>query len=119
MEEGTVTWRVFGVYMLLILLMLLGGTTTAQVIVTEFNAEWNKSNGVEWLIELEDCEVTKVDIVKYPKFQKKHKIVVVPTIIIFKDGEEIKRFQANISFSMKATREEIQEVINEQLMSDF
>jgi len=119
MEEGTVTWRVFGVYMLLILLMLLGGTATAQVIVTEFNAEWNKSNGVEWLIELEDCEVTKVDIVKYPKFQKKHKIVVVPTIIIFKDGEEIKRFQANISFSMKATREEIQEVINEQLMSDF
>jgi len=54
MEEGTVTWRVFGVYMLLILLMLLGGTATAQVIVTEFNAEWNKSNGVEWLIELED-----------------------------------------------------------------
>ena len=119
MEERTVTWRIFAMYMLLIFLMLLGGSVSSQVVVTEFNAEWNKSNGVEWLIELEDCEVTKVDIVKYPKFQKKHKIVVVPTIIIFKDGEEIKRFQADISFSMKATRKEIQEVINEQLMSDF
>ena len=119
MEEGEVTWRIFGIYMLLILLMLLGSTARAQVIVTEFNAEWNKSNGVEWLIELEDCEVTKVDIVKYPKFQKKHKIVVVPTIIIFKDGEEMKRFQADISFSIKATRKELQDYINELLMSDF
>tara|TARA_R110000824_G_scaffold154479_7_gene326641 strand:+ start:2969 stop:3328 length:360 start_codon:yes stop_codon:yes gene_type:complete len=119
MEEGTVTWRIFGIYMLLIILMLLGSTATSQVIVTEFNAEWNKSNGVKWLGELEDCEITKVDIVKYTKLQKKHKIVVVPTIIIFKDGEEVERFQADISFSMKATRKELQEVINEQLMSDF
>ena len=45
--------------------------------------------------------------------------MVVPTIIIFKDGEEVKRFQADISFSMKATRKELQDVVNEQLMSDF
>jgi len=119
MEEKTITWRIFAVYMLVIILMLLGSNASAQVIVTEFNAEWNKSNGVEWLIELEDCEITNVDIVKYSKLQKKHKIVVVPTIIIFKDGEEVKRFQADISFSLKATRKELQEVINEQLMSDF
>ena len=36
-----------------------------------------------------------------------------------KDGEEVKRFQADISFSMKATRKEMQEVIDELLMSDF
>jgi len=119
MEEEAVTWRIFGIYLLLLLVMLLGNTASSQVVVTEFNAEWNKSNGVKWLGELDDCEITKVDIGKHPKFQKKHKIVVVPTIIIFKDGEEVKRFQADISFSMKATREEIQEVINDQLMSDF
>ena len=51
--------------------------------------------------------------------QNKYKVVVVPTIIIFKDGEEVKRFQADISFKMAATREEVQEVIDEQLMSDF
>jgi hypothetical protein len=43
----------------------------------------------------------------------------VPTIIIFKDNEEVKRFQADISFSMKATREEVQGIIDEQNLSDF
>ena len=55
--------------------------------------------------------------------QKKHKIAVIPTIIIFKDGEEVARFQADLSFKMVATREEVQEEIQEeidnQLMSDF
>ena len=119
MEETTITWRIFIVYMLLLLFVLMCGTLSAQVTVTQYNAGWNSANDVEWLKELDDCNVTKVDIVKKPKQQKKHEIVVVPTIIIFKDGEEIKRFQADISFSMKATRKELQEIINDQLMSDF
>ena len=114
-----ITWKIFFGYVLLLLLILVCNTTSAQVVVTHYNAEWNKANDVEWLKKLEDCDITKVDIVKHPKFQKKHKIVVVPTIVIFKDGEEVKRFQADISFSMKATRKELQDIINEQLMSDF
>ena len=43
----------------------------------------------------------------------------MPTVVIFKDGEEVKRFQADISFSMKATKKEMQAVIDELLMSDF
>ena len=117
--EKTITWRIFAMYMLLILFILLAGRASGQVTVTHYNAEWNKANDVKWLNKLSDCDVTKVDIVKKPKQQKKHKIVVVPTIIIFKDGEEVKRFQADISFSMKATRKELQDIINEQLMSDF
>ena len=119
MEETTATWRIFITYMFLLLFMLLCGTLFGQVTVTQYNAGWNSANDVEWLKKLDDCNVTKVDIVKKPKQQKKHKIVVVPTIIIFKDGEEVKRFQADISFSMKATRKELQDIINEQLMSDF
>ena len=117
--EKTMTWRIFTMYMLLILFILLAGHVSAQVTVTHYNAEWNKTNDVKWLNKLSDCDIAKVDIVKQPKLQKKHKIVVVPTIIIFKDGEEVKRFQADISFTMKATRKELQDIINEQLMSDF
>jgi len=118
-DKGHTTWKLFGFYLLIILFMLFTESISGQIIVSEFNADWNKSNKVEWLEELTDCDITKVDIVKNPKLQKKYKIVVVPTLIIFKDGEEVKRFQADISFSMKATRKELQEVINEQLMSDF
>ena len=119
MERINTTWKIFSFYILIILFMLFAESMSAQVTVTHYNAEWNKTNDVEWLNKLSDCDIAKVDIVKQPKLQNKHKIVVVPTIIIFKDGEEVKRFQADISFSMKATREELQDVINEQLMSDF
>jgi len=94
-------------------------TANAQIVVTEFNAEWNAANKVDWLEKLSDCDIAKVDIMKQAELQKKHKIVIVPTIIIFKDGEEIKRFQADLSFKMLATKKELQGVIDEQIMSDF
>ena len=99
--------------------MLFCSNTFAQITVTHFNAEWNAVNKVEWFEKLDDCDLAKVDIVKEPKLQDKHKIVIVPTIIVFKDGEEIKRYQADLSFKLLATRKEIQNFINEQIMSDF
>ena len=71
-------------------------------------------------MDLEDCKTKgTTDIAKNPDIAKEHKIAVVPTIIIFKDGEEVARFQADLSFKMIATREEVQEEISNQLMSDF
>ena len=49
---------------------------------------------------------------------KKYNIVVVPTIIVF-NGEEVKRYQADLSFTMAVTRKEVQEEVDELIMSDF
>jgi thioredoxin-like negative regulator of GroEL len=49
----------------------------------------------------------------------KYEIVVVPTIIVFKDGKEIKRYQADISFKITATKNDIQELVDESIMSGF
>jgi len=38
---------------------------------------------------------------------------------VFDDGEEVKRFQADISFKMVATKKEIQEYIDELIISKF
>ena len=103
----------------LVTLMLVCNSAFSQVVVTQFNADWNSANGVEWFEKLDDCELAKVCIVAQPKLQDKHKIIIVPTIIVFKDGEEIKRYQADLSFKLLATRKEIQNFINEQIMSDF
>ena len=108
------------IYILLIILMFLAGTTFSQITIKHFNAEWNKANSADWFMDLKDCNTKSyVDIVNDPDAQKKYKIAVVPTIIIFKDGEEVARFQADLSFKMVATREEVQEEIDNQLMSDF
>ena len=103
----------------ILLFLLTAFSVKSQIVVTEFNAEWNAANHVDWLSKLSHCDIAKVDITKEIKLQQKHKIVIVPTIIIFKDGEEIERFQADLSFKMLATRKELQNVINEQIMSDF
>tara|TARA_B100001094_G_scaffold258304_1_gene258070 strand:+ start:2695 stop:3021 length:327 start_codon:yes stop_codon:yes gene_type:complete len=102
-----------------ILLVAFSLNASSQIVVTHFNAEWNDPNKVAYIGKLTDCEIVYVDIAKSPKLQEKHEIVIVPTVVIFKDGEEIKRFQADISFSMKATRKDMQGIIDELLMSDF
>ena len=89
------------------------------VCVVEFNASFNAANSVEWLNDLSDCKGKRVDIVSSPDLQKEHKIVVVPTIIVFNDGEEVERFQANIMMQLEATKGEVQEAVDEIIMSAF
>ena len=119
MKKFDATWKLFIGYLLVLLLMVSSAQANAQIVVTHFNAAWNDPNKVSYIGKLTDCEIVYVDIAAAPKLQTKHEIVVVPTVVIFKDGEEVKRFQADISFSMKATRKDIQSVIDELLMSDF
>ena len=102
--------KIWTAYILLIIFMIVAGTSYGQVVVTHFNAEWNEQNKTEWVDELEECEITHVQC---PKKIKKYKVKVLPTIIVFKDGEEIYRFEADLSFKMVATKEELQEYVNE------
>ena len=118
--KDDITWRLFATYILILILMIWAGTSTAQIQVSQFNAGWNSANAVSWVQKLTDCNtISYVDISKQADLAKKHKIAVIPTIIIFKDNEEVARFQADLSFKMIATREEVQEEIDTQLMSDF
>ena len=120
MEKIDVTWKIFSMYMLIIFFMLLCSGAFAQIKVIHFNAGWNKANEAPWVIKLEDCQtIGYIDIATDKEAQKEYKIAVIPTIVIFKDGDEVARFQADLSFKMVATREEVQEEINNQLMSDF
>ena len=105
---------------ILFLLIASCGIASAQITATHFNAGWNDANGVKWFMDLKDCKSKGiVDIAKNTEAQTKYKIAVIPTIIIFKDGEEAIRFQADLSFKMLATKEEVQEAIDDLLMSDF
>jgi len=113
-------WKIFATYLFVLLLLLVYGTAYSQIEIKQFNAGWNSANDVSWVQNLSDCEtISYTDIGTDKEAQKKYKIAVVPTIIIFKDGEEVSRFQADLSFKMVATREEVQEEIDNQLMSDF
>ena len=123
MKKLDCVWNIFLGYLLLIFFILLTGGLSAQtpckedICVVEFNAGWNESNSADYLDKLTDCGV-KIILIDKGDWQKKYGIIVVPTIIVF-NGEEVKRFQADLSFKMLATREDVQEVVDEIIMSDF
>ena len=89
------------------------------MVAVEFNASFNKSNEVAWLPKLSDCETQRGDITADSRWSKEYKIVVVPTIVIFNNNEEVKRFQANIMMTMEATKSEVQNSIDEIVMEAF
>ena len=93
-------------------------TCFSQIKVIHFNAGWNSANDVEWFDKISDAGKKSLSI-DDADIQKKYAIAIVPTIIVFDEGEEVKRFQADLSFKMQATREEIQEYIDELIMSKF
>ena len=109
---------------LLLVLFFISLTLHSQdfpdgMVVVEFNASFNKSNEVVWLPKLSDCEVQRVDIAADSRWASEYKIVVVPTLVVFNNNEEAKRFQANIMMSMEATRKEVQDAIDEIIMEAF
>ena len=108
------------IYICLFAMTSLGMTIPdSGVCVVEFNASFNSANSVDWIDELSDCKGKRVDILANPELQKEHKIVVVPTVIVFNDGEEVERFQANIMMQLEATKDEVQEAVDEIIMSAF
>lgn len=104
-----------GVLLLIIVLSLvLSIKCSSQIIVTEFNACWNKENSTQWIDSLQNCSVNKVEMdrIGKRKLQDIHQVTIIPTLIIFKDGKEVKRFLADISFTLRTKREEVQLIID-------
>ena len=95
--------------------------TARGLVVVEFWASWNVANKITLLDEWEtfDAKVYRLNIDLYPKIQSKNGVVILPTIIFFDDGEEVERLQGDMSFSLKVTEKELEEIIEEILGSKF
>ena len=95
--------------------------TARGVVVVEFWASWNDANKVTLLDEWEtfDAKVYRLNIDLYPTVQSKNGVVILPTIIFYDEGEEVERLQGDMSFSLKVTKEELEEIVEEVLGSKF
>jgi len=105
--------------LLLLIFLSISTICFSQVKVIQFNANWNSANSVNWLSKLTDCRTDQIDIAINKDAQAKYKIVVVPTIIVFNNGDEVKRYQANIMMQMEAKLEDIQTIVDETVMESF
>ena len=127
MKKNYTIWKLMGGYLLILFFLLVCGMSKANaqtftcdedICVVEFNASWNETNNTPWLHKLTDVGTKRILIDK-GTWQKDFSIVVTPTIIIFVNGKESKRYQANIMMVIEATRKEVQEKIDEIIMEDF
>ena len=95
--------------------------TNRGLVAVEFYATWNEVNKVTAIDEWDsfDAIVYRVNIDSYPKIQADNNVVILPTIIFFDDGEEVKRLQGDMSFTLKTTTDELDEVVEEILGNKF
>ena len=95
--------------------------TSRGLVVVEFWAGWNEMNKVAILDEWDtfDAKVYRLNIELFPTIQSDNNVVILPTIIFYDEGEEVKRLQGDMSFTLKVTTKELDEIIEEILGSKF
>ena len=89
------------------------------IVVVEYWAEWNNTNKFKELKELKDCTVYRACISSCSDAASKYKIKAIPTVIIYDNGEEIKRFSPNIMLQLEATGKDVQSAIDEIVLKKF
>ena len=95
--------------------------TNRGLVVVEFWATWNEANKVSVIDEWDtfDAKVYRLNIDLYPKIQADNNVVILPTIIFYDEGEEVKRLQGDMTFTLKTTTDDLDEIIEEILGSKF
>jgi hypothetical protein len=95
--------------------------TTRGLVAVEFYATWNEANKVTAIDEWDsfDAKVYRLNIDLFPKIQSTNNVVILPTIIFYDDGEEVNRLQGDMTFTLKTTTKELDEIVEEILSSKF
>ena len=91
--------------------------TARNIVVVEFYATWNETNKVTLLDTWDtfDAKVYRINIDLYPDIQANNNVVILPTIIFYDEGEEVKRLQGDMSFTLKTTTDQLDELVEEIL----
>jgi thioredoxin-like negative regulator of GroEL len=87
--------------------------------VVEYWAGWNQSNQFNDLEKLKECDVYRVDIGTHMDLQSKNKIKAIPTVVIYNNGVEVKRFEPNVMFTLEVGKKEIQASVDSVVLSKF
>ena len=89
------------------------------IVVVEYWAEWNNTNKFKELKDLKDCTVYRACITKCSDAANEYEIKAVPTVIIYDNGEEVKRFTPNIMLQLQASKSDVQSAIDEIVLNKF
>ena len=111
-------------YILILLTGLIFGSAHGQsfltndISVVEFNSDWNKSHHFKGLEKIKNCTTFNISICENPNYMEDFSIKL-PTIIVFNNGEEVKRYKSNILFTFEINYKNIQSDVDSLLLTKF
>ena len=92
--------------------------TSQGIVLVEFWAEFNAMNQIN-LKKLYDCKKYRVDMSLDPSLMITHKVMAVPTVVLYNNGKEIKRFLPTVMMKLDAEIKDIQKEIDKFVDDKF
>ena len=92
--------------------------TSQGIVLVEFWAEFNAINQVN-LKKIYDCKKYRVDMSLDPSLMVTHKVMAVPTIVLYNNGKEIIRFLPTVMMVLDAEIKDIQKEIDKLVDDKF
>jgi len=108
------------IFLLSISMLLFASDTTKEVnawekgiSVVQYNALFNKSNAVQNLEKISDAKSFNSWIDNDATIKDTYNVYSVPTVILYQDGIEVRRWEAGISMKLKITYRDVQVYVDE------
>ena len=95
-----------------LLLLLLSLSAYGQNALVHINAEFNKSNDWYGLEVVEGIKVYNGYLESNSAIKQRYSITKVPTLILYRDGEEIERWEAGLDMKLHIKANEVQDKID-------
>lgn len=98
----------------LVFFLLLSGSAYGQNALVHVNAEFNQSNDWYGLESVKGVKVYNGYLENNSSMKERYNISKVPTLILYRDGEEIERWEAGLDMKLKVTITEVQNKIDNE-----
>ena len=82
------------------------------VVMVHYNAEFNATNNYVDVARVKDCKIFTAWIDKEPTLKDEQGIRSVPTIILYNNGKEHKRWEAGLMMKLDIHYSELQEEVD-------
>ena len=92
--------------------LLCSSSYGQSIVVAHINAEFNANNDWVEIYDIEGAKLLNGYIDKKPALKDAYNIRYIPTVIVFKDGAEVKRWEAGLDMKLHIKSEDVQAEID-------
>ena len=113
---------IYVLFMIAMLLMALRGNAQSfikqEIAIVEFNTSWNIDNHFKGFDDVKNCKTYSISLCDNPNYKDKFNIKY-PAIVVYNNGDEIKRYNTNIVLGFDVTYKNLQTDVDSLLLLKF